>query len=128
MSFSNIGKEICEALGLKEVTKLRLTFEVNRPAIAEVEMYLFNEDEGGEIQKILKRYELIEKVDEKFRPISDQARDGFERMLLFPDGKEHWGWFHNSIGRWEYRPGIGPQWDVHPSEPTHYVPKNEGDV
>lgn len=62
MSINEQIADVCEALGLKNVRKLTLRFEVNKPAVAEVEMYLFNADEGGELQKVIKQYELVEKT------------------------------------------------------------------
>ncbi len=57
-----------------------------------------------------------------FIPIDEQAKDGFERMLRFPNG-EHWGWFNKKDQKWYYKPYISNQYIKHSTEPSHYKPE-----
>jgi hypothetical protein len=50
--------EICEALGLKEVTKLTLRFEINKPVVAEVEMYVLDDSALEKATTVAKQYSL----------------------------------------------------------------------
>lgn len=58
-----INEQVCAALGLKNVRKLSLHFEVDKLPVVEAEMFLLNsEDEGGELQRIITQYTLMEKT------------------------------------------------------------------
>lgn len=53
--------QICEALGLKEVTKLTIRFEVGKHAVVEAEMLVFDDDTAEKFLKVIKQYTLVEK-------------------------------------------------------------------
>jgi len=58
----SICKDICDALGLKNVRKLNLKMSVGEIVTIDVEMY--PEIDGvRQLPAILKRFELIEKID-----------------------------------------------------------------
>ncbi len=64
MSIVNINRQFgdaCEALGLKNVRKLTLRFEVDQPAIVEAEMFLFDDESAEKLITIVKRFTLTEK-------------------------------------------------------------------